>query len=128
MAQNTPILGKIKSSESAASLDAKYGPYASKAAANAALGENGDDVITAGLTVGVTQSDGSVKEFWYQPDGQGGLQLVEKQTASVKVDSALSSTSENPVQNKVVKSALDAKGTYSKPSGGIPKADLASGV
>lgn len=82
MAQNTPILGKIKSSESAASLDAKYGPYASKAAANAALGENGDDVITAGLTVGVTQSDGSVKEFWYQPDGQGGLQLVEKQVAA----------------------------------------------
>ena len=82
MAQNTPILGKIKSSESAASLDAKYGPYASKAAANAALGENGDDVITAGLTVGVTQSDGSVKEFWYQPDGQGGFQLVEKQVAA----------------------------------------------
>lgn len=44
------------------------------------------------------------------------------------VDSALSSTSENPVQNKVVKAALDGKGTYSKPSGGIPKTDLASDV
>ena len=47
---------------------------------------------------------------------------------SVTVDSALSSTSENPVQNKVVKAALDGKGTYSKPSGGIPASDLAQAV
>lgn len=47
---------------------------------------------------------------------------------STTVDSELSSTSENPVQNKVIKSALDGKGTYSKPSGGIPKSDLASEV
>ena len=47
---------------------------------------------------------------------------------SVTVDSALSSTSENPVQNKVINSALAGKGTYSKPSGGIPKSDLASAV
>lgn len=100
MAQNTPILGKIKSSESAASLDAKYGPYASKAAANAALGENGDDVITAGLTVGVTQSDGSIKEFWYQPDGQGGLQLVEKQVAGTEVEANPSGEATAPL-NKI---------------------------
>lgn len=31
---------------------------------------------------------------------------------SVKVDSALSATSTNPVQNKVIKSALDALKTY----------------
>lgn len=48
--------------------------------------------------------------------------------AAVTVDSALSPTSENPVQNKVVKAALDGKGTYSKPSGGIPASDLASAV
>lgn len=47
---------------------------------------------------------------------------------SITVDSELSSTSENPVQNKVIKAALDGKGTYSKPSGGIPKTDLASAV
>ena len=47
---------------------------------------------------------------------------------SITVDSALSSTSENPVQNKAIKAALDGKGTYSKPSGGIPKSDLASEV
>lgn len=48
--------------------------------------------------------------------------------AAVTVDSALSSTSENPVQNKVIKAALDAKGTYSKPSGGIPASDLTQAV
>ena len=48
--------------------------------------------------------------------------------SSITVDSALSSTSENPVQNKVIKAALDGKGTYSKPNGGIPKTDLASAV
>ena len=47
---------------------------------------------------------------------------------AVTVDSALSATSTNPVQNKAVKEALDGKGTYSKPSGGVPKADLASDV
>ena len=48
--------------------------------------------------------------------------------ASVTIDSELSSTSQNPVQNKVVKAALDGKGTYTKPSTGIPKTDLASDV
>ena len=48
--------------------------------------------------------------------------------SSVTVDAALSASSENPVQNKVIKAALDGKGTYSKPSGGIPKSDLASAV
>lgn len=46
--------------------------------------------------------------------------------SSVTVDSALSSTSENPVQNKVINSALNGK--YEKPSGGIPKTDLDSSV
>ena len=62
------------------------------------------------------------------------------------VDAALSDTSENPVQNKVVKAAIDAKqGTisdletirsgaargataYQKPSAGIPASDIAKGV
>lgn len=46
--------------------------------------------------------------------------------SSVTVDSVLSNTSENPVQNKVITSALNGK--YEKPSGGIPKTDLASAV
>ena len=48
--------------------------------------------------------------------------------SSITVDSALSDSSTNPVQNKVVKKALDGKGTYTKPSGGIPASDLAPGV
>lgn len=47
---------------------------------------------------------------------------------SVTVDNELSDTSENPVQNKVIKAELDKKGTYSKPADGIPKVDLASDV
>ena len=47
---------------------------------------------------------------------------------SVTVDAALSETSENPVQNKVINAALATKGTYSKPSSGIPKSDLANDV
>lgn len=52
-------------------------------------------------------------------------QWVEIPTG-VTVDSSLSSTSENPVQNKVINSALNGK--YTKPSDGIPKIDLASAV
>lgn len=48
--------------------------------------------------------------------------------STITVDDALSGSSTNPVQNKVVKAALDGKGTYSKPSGGIPASDLASAV
>lgn len=47
---------------------------------------------------------------------------------TIIVDDELNDTSTNPVQNKVIKAALDSKGTYSKPSGGIPASDLASGV
>ena len=52
----------------------------------------------------------------------------ESSGSSITVDSALSTTSTNPVQNKVITNAINAKGTYSKPSGGIPKTDLASAV
>ena len=47
---------------------------------------------------------------------------------SVTIDSELSTTSENPVQNKVITQELSKKGTYSKPTGGIPKTDLANEV
>ena len=46
----------------------------------------------------------------------------------ITIDSELSDTSENPVQNKVINAALQSKGTYSKPSGGIPASDLAQAV
>lgn len=47
---------------------------------------------------------------------------------TITVDSELSLNSENPVQNKVITEVLNTKGTYSKPSGGIPKDDLAEEV
>lgn len=49
---------------------------------------------------------------------------------SVTVDDELSTESENPVQNKVITSALDTLDTekYELPAGGIPEADLADAV
>lgn len=46
----------------------------------------------------------------------------------ITVDSELSDTSTNPVQNKVITKELSKKGTYSKPTGGIPKTDFSSEV
>lgn len=62
--------------------------------------------------------DGKMKDYIDTKVGTGGL----------TIDDALSDTSKNPVQNKIVKKAIDEKGTYSKPLNGIPKTDLASDV
>lgn len=80
-------------------------------------------VVDRFVSVGTHIADISVngeKTELYAPTGGGGT--------SVTVDSELSTTSENPVQNKVITQALNGKGTYSKPTGGIPKTDLASEV
>ena len=74
---NVNITNAIKSSEARASIDAKYGPYASVAAAHAALGEEGADVAAVGLTVGIMDG-GSVVEYWYQ-GGTTQAHLVPKQ-------------------------------------------------
>lgn len=74
---NVNITNAIKSSEARASIDAKYGPYASVAAAHAALGEEGSDVAAVGLTVGIMDG-GSVVEYWYQ-GGTTQAHLVPKQ-------------------------------------------------
>lgn len=58
-------------------------------------------------------SDDNYDYDWVTPSG-----------GSITVDSALSSTSENPVQNKIIAAELNTKGTYSKPSTGIPASDL----
>lgn len=47
-------------------------------------------------------------------------------TIGVDVDTSLNNSSTNPVQNKVINTAISAK--YTKPSSGIPKTDLASGI
>lgn len=67
--------------------------------------------------------------FYYITDTQKlYLGANEVTGEDITVDNVLSSTSENPVQNKVIKGELDKKGTYSKPTDGIPKSDLASAV
>lgn len=84
---------------------------------------SGDDTIelVAGSNVTLTP-DTTSKSVTISATGGGGG------GTSVTVDSELSTTSENPVQNKVITQALNGKGTYSKPTGGIPKTDLASEV
>lgn len=83
-------------------------------------------IDTTGATAGqvpTAKGDGT----WTWEDQQGG--------GTSTVDAELSTTSENPVQNKAIAAAVGSlsdqianKGTYSKPSGGIPKSDLASAV
>lgn len=76
--------------------------------------------IQGGHRVTITDANGA--HTFDVMDGEDG------EGSSITVDSALSDSSTNPVQNKVVKKALDGKGTYTKPSGGIPKSDLAAAV
>lgn len=60
----------------APSIVANYGPYASIAAAHAALTDDGLNVI--GMTVGITGADNTIVEYWYQ-GGTAQTNLVEKQ-------------------------------------------------
>lgn len=61
-----------------------YGTYPSTSVADIAVTAAG--VKCAGLTVGIKDATtGVVTEYWYQPDGQGGLELVEKQKASSNI-------------------------------------------
>ena len=77
---NVNITNAIKSSEARASIDAKYGPYASVAAAHAALGEEGADVVAVGLTVGIVTGENQITEYWYL-GGTTQAHLVPKQAA-----------------------------------------------
>ncbi len=63
------IIGdKIKNTDRGAiNLDADYGPYASVETATTAL--TTAKKLKAGRTVGITQQDGSIKEYWVQPKG-----------------------------------------------------------
>lgn len=92
----------------------------------------------------------SEKSTWNNKSDFSGSynDLTDKPTIpqGVVVDNALSSTSENPVQNKVINNALNGKQAtiadlndirngaaagataYQKPSSGIPKSDLSSAV
>lgn len=73
-----------------------------------------------------TGSETNYKNNWVYGYVDGAWTALMTYGNGITVDSAMSSTSTNPVQNKVVNTAIAAK--YSKPSGGIPKTDLASAV
>lgn len=60
-------------------IDFIYGPYdsISDALDAMAVDEEGDSVRAVGLTVGILQIDGSIKEYWFQ-SGLEDEDLVEK--------------------------------------------------
>lgn len=77
-----------------------------------------DNAVDKVKNLAAVATSGSYNDLTDKPDGG----------ADITVDSALSTSSTNPVQNKVVTAELNKKGTYSKPSTGIPKSDLANDV
>lgn len=99
--------------------------------------EGGEENVQSDWNVTDTSSDAYIKNKPTIPAEQvnadwnatsGKAQILNKPTipAAVTVDTALSTTSTNPVQNKAVATGINAK--YTKPSAGIPKSDLASAV
>lgn len=62
--------------ETSPDVDFKYGPYASVDEALNALGENGSDCICAGLKFGVTQGDGTIKEYKFKKGIANASDLV----------------------------------------------------
>lgn len=82
--------------------------------------DNAVDKVESLATVATTGSYNDLTDKPDIPSGGG--------SADITVDESLSTTSINPVQNKVITAELNKKGTYSKPSDGIPKSDLASDV
>lgn len=84
----------------------------------------GSEIDNAVDKVGIlapVATTGSYNDLADKPDIPSG-------GADITVDESLSATSTNPVQNKAITTELNKKGTYSKPSTGIPKSDLANDV
>ena len=74
--------GIITNSDTISNVDLRYGPYNSIEDANTSL--NGHKVL--GLTVGIRQRGGGIKEYWYQLNSQTNtLELTQKQ-ADIGID------------------------------------------
>lgn len=83
------------------------------------------------ITAGPTTISANAKTDTFNVNGSGGATVsgnasTKTVTINVPVDNAMSTTSTNPVQNKIINSAISAK--YTKPSTGIPETDFASAV
>lgn len=88
--------------------------------------EDGDGngiLVGVGGTSGVSVETSGTYKFTYN-----GEEVATKNEipSPITVDNALSTTSTNPVQNKVITAALDDK--YEAPSGGIPATDMTLAV
>ena len=81
-----------------------------------------DNAVDKVESLAPVATTGSYKDLTDKPD------IPEGGGADITVDESLSTTSTNPVQNKVITAELNKKGTYTKPNNGIPKSDLASDV
>lgn len=80
-----------------------------------------DNAVDKVKNLAAVATSGSYNDLTDKPDIPSG-------GADITVDESLSATSTNPVQNKAITTELNKKGTYSKPSTGIPKSDLANDV
>lgn len=61
-----------------ANIDYKYGPYDSCLQAFLELCSDNLDVLHVGLTVGITQPDGSIEEYWFKDKCEQASDLVKK--------------------------------------------------
>jgi hypothetical protein len=73
-----PLGGPIQVGASIPNIDVKYGPYTSKQDVIDTLGEEGMDVITQGLTVGIIENK-LIVEYWFQ-GGTDIEHLVKKRS------------------------------------------------
>lgn len=73
-----------------------------------------------------TGSETNYKNNWVYGYVDGAWTDLMPYGNGITVDNATSTTSTNPVQNKIITAAVNKK--YTKPSTGIPKTDLASAV
>ena len=103
-----------------------YGPFASLAAAHAALA--GDQLNIIGMTVGIQVDANHIEEYWYQ-GGTTQAHLVKKQMVDDIPASALAGDIPASKLSSGVQTSLGKADTaYQKPGTGIPASDLASAV
>lgn len=133
----TIVKDRLFNISKSANIDEKYGPYASVLDATTKLASQ--NAIIAGLTVGIEQEDGSVKEYWYQPNQSNVLELVKKGGGTDDYADLNNKPQINSVTLNGNKSASDldlataaqgakADTAYQKPQSGIPSTDMTSAV
>lgn len=95
-------------------IDRDYGPYEGKTLEEIAALLT--DTIQIGKTIGVIES-GNIVEYWWQQEGDGYAFVKKGEGKEIVVDSELSLTSTNPIQNQAVAGALGGKADSSIVSG-----------